>query len=80
MKKDTMELDREQQENLLRPGWRISEEDPGYMVKTVQFGAATAHILRPILTPEEFKRREKAVGDQLAAAMRPMLFREGARA
>ena len=41
------------------PEWKVSEEDPGYMVKTIVVGNVTCDILRPILDPKERAKREE---------------------
>ena len=38
-------------------GWRVGHHD-GYYTKTIKVGNCTIEINRPILTPEEQKRRE----------------------
>ena len=41
--------------------WTVSETKPGYRTKTLQYGSCTIIINRPILEPEEQKRREQQV-------------------
>lgn len=38
--------------------WAESPEHPGYRVKTIQHGACTIQILRPILDEKEQAKRE----------------------
>lgn len=56
--------------------WKVSEEDPGYMVKTIVVGRVTVDILRPILTPEERAKREKQIMSSIARTMAPYLMRK----
>lgn len=56
--------------------WRVSEEKPGYMVKTIVVGNVTCNILRPILTPEERAKREKQIMSSIARTMAPYLREE----
>lgn len=41
--------------------WIVSETKPGYRTKTLQYGSCTIIINRPILEPEEQKKREQQV-------------------
>ena len=41
--------------------WTVSETKPGYRTKTLQYGSCTIIINRPILEPEEQKKREQQV-------------------
>lgn len=48
--------------------WVESPENPGYRVKTIQHGACTLHILRPILDEKEQAKRAahvKAVAERV---------------
>ena len=56
--------------------WKVSKEDPGYMVKTIVVGNVTCDILRPILTPEERAKREKQIMNSIARTMAPYLMRK----
>lgn len=58
------------------PEWKVSEEDPGYMVKTIVVGNVTCDILRPILTPEERARREAQIMDSVARGLAPYVRKE----
>lgn len=50
--------------------WRVSEEKPGYRVKTVQIGPATCHIYRPIFeTPEAEAKAQEQVKTDLERAL-----------
>ena len=49
----------------MHDGWRVSEEEPGYMIKTIKHGKATIDILRPILTEAESVVRGKRVINSL---------------
>lgn len=42
----------------LTPEWVPAPDDPGCYQKTIKHGNATIIIVRPILNPEEQKRRE----------------------
>ena len=55
--------------------WVPSESCPGYREKTVQSGAATIIIRRPILDPVEQAKREKQATVALEAAMRSYIYR-----
>ena len=55
--------------------WVISTSCPGYREKTVQRGAATIIIRRPILDPVEQAKREKQATIALEAAMRSYIYR-----
>lgn len=55
--------------------WTISTSHPGYREKTVQSGAATIIIRRPILDPIEQAKREKQATIALEAAMRSYIYR-----
>ena len=55
--------------------WKVSEEDPGYMVKTIVVGNVTCEILRPILEPEERARREKQIMNSIATGLAPYVSR-----
>ena len=60
-------------------GWTVSETRPGYREKTIQRGAATITILRPILDAKETAKRERHVQDVLGNTLRDYLIRkEGA--
>lgn len=48
--------------------WAESPEHPGYQVKTIQHGACTIQVLRPILDEKERQKREahvKAVAERV---------------
>lgn len=49
--------------------WKISEEYPGYVVKTVVRNNVTCDILRPMLTPEERAKRERRIAKELARTL-----------
>ena len=53
------------------PEWKVSEEDPGYMVKTIVVGNVTCDILRPILDPKERAKREEQLMDDIAKVLAP---------
>ena len=55
--------------------WTTSTSCPGYREKTVQCGAATIIIRRPILDPIEQAKREKQATIALEAAMRSYIYR-----
>ena len=55
--------------------WTTSTSHPGYREKTVQCGAATIIIRRPILDPIEQAKREKQTTVALEAAMRSYIYR-----
>lgn len=56
--------------------WKVSEEDPAYMIKTIVVGNVTVDILRPILSPEERAKREKRMMDNIARILAPHIMRE----
>ena len=56
-------------------GWIISQTRPGYREKTIQSGAATLVIFRPILDPEELTRKENQTRTALAGVMRDYVQR-----
>lgn len=55
--------------------WTISTDCPGYREKTIQRGAATIIIRRPILDPVEQAKREKQTTVALESAMRNYIYR-----
>ena len=61
-------------EEAIRNGWTLSETKPGYATKTMVFNidnsTVTAIVNRPILTPEEQKKREEQVRIGLERCMR----------
>ena len=56
--------------------WSVSEEKPGYMVKTIVVGNATCDIFRPILTAEDRAKREKRIMQNIARTMAPYIRNE----
>ncbi len=54
--------------------WTPSVDNPGYMEKTIQRGAATIVIFRPILSDEERVEREGKTRAALQGAMREHLL------
>ncbi len=50
--------------------WTPSETCPGYREKTIQRGAATIAILRPVLTDDERARREQHAREVLGSVLR----------
>lgn len=56
-------------------GWTVSQTRPGHREKTIQHGAVTIVIFRPILDPVEQARREKQTRTALASAMREYVKR-----
>ena len=57
----------------IKNDWRVSEDDPGYMVKTIVVGNVTCDILRPILTPAERAKRERETARDLARIIAPYI-------
>lgn len=55
--------------------WTISQTRPGYREKTIQRGAATIVIYRPILDNAEQAKREKRTREALESVMRDQLHR-----
>ena len=53
--------------------WKVSEECPGYMIKTIVVGNVTCDIFRPILSPEERAKREKQIMSNIARTLAPYL-------
>ena len=49
--------------------WKASESRPGYLEKTLIYGAATITVYRPDLSPQEREAREREV----AAALSPIM-------
>ena len=60
--------------------WTPSEENPGYNSKTIQHGACTIIILRPALSTEEAKKREREVCTSLEHSLRPYFRRKEVKA
>lgn len=60
--------------------WIHSEENPGYNSKTIQHGSCTIIILRPALSPEESKKREREVCASLEHSLRPYFKRKEVKA
>ena len=50
--------------------WIESQTCPGYREKTIQRGAATIIIRRPILSAAELTKREKHIQDALGSVLR----------
>lgn len=53
--------------------WKVSEEYPGYMVKTIHVDRDTVNILRPILTPKEREKRARQAMKDLARILGPYI-------
>lgn len=53
--------------------WKVSEEDPGYMVKTIVVGNVTCDILRPILTEKERQKRGAEMMRDIARIVAPYI-------
>ena len=51
-------------ETMIQEGWSTGYHD-GYYTKIIKVGNCTAEVNRPILTPEEQKRREQQVIEAL---------------
>ena len=49
--------------------WMLSEERPGYRVKTLRYKNCTINVYRPILTPDEAAKREAQVVRALESFM-----------
>lgn len=60
--------------------WTVSETNPGYRTKTVQYGNCTIIIERPILTPAEQAKREAQVKATLERALRDHINRKEKKA
>ena len=58
-------------------GWTISETNPGYATKTLQYKNCTIIVNRPILSPEEQKKREEQVSMGIAMVVRDYELRKG---
>jgi hypothetical protein len=54
--------------------WSLSEEHPGYVVKTFVVGNMTGELYRPILDPEERAKREKQIMHSVAMTLEPYLY------
>ena len=63
-------------EEAKKNGWTISETKPGYATKTLKFENCTVIVNRPILSPEEQKKREEEVGNGLAMVLRDYKLRK----
>ena len=53
--------------------WSLSEEYPGYMVKTIVVDNVTCDILRPILTEAERNKRARQAMRELARIVAPYI-------
>lgn len=58
--------------------WTLSPTCPGYREKTIQRGAVTITIRRPILDPAEQAKREKHAQDVLGSVLRDYIRRKEA--
>jgi hypothetical protein len=58
--------------------WKLSETCPGYREKTIQRGAATIIIRRPVLDGAEQAKREKRAKETLGRVMNNYIRRKGA--
>ena len=67
-------------EDALKNGWVVSEEDPGYLTKTLQHGNCTIIINRPILDPAEQKKREQQLCRDLERGLQDYYARKGRKA
>ena len=56
--------------------WIVSQTCPGYREKTIQRGAATIIIRRPVLDPAEQAKREKHVQAVLGSVLSDYLKRK----
>ena len=63
-------------EEALKNGWTVSETDPGYLTKTFKHNNCTIIVNRPILTPEEQKKREEEVCRGVELGLRNYLKRK----
>ena len=63
-------------EEAKRNGWVISETKPGYATKTMQYKNCTIIVNRPILSPEEQKKREEQVATELSYVLRDYVLRK----
>ena len=63
-------------EEAKKNGWTISETKPGYATKILKFENCTVIVNRPILSPEEQKKREEEVGNGLAMVLRDYKLRK----
>ena len=63
-------------EEARKNGWTVSETNPGYLTKTMKYKNCAIIINRPILTPEEQKKREEEVGRGLSFALRDYVWRK----
>ena len=57
-------------------GWIQSETKPGYLTKTLKHNNCTIIINRPILSPEEQKKREAQVIKEAEYALSNYAFRK----
>lgn len=49
--------------------WKISEERPGFVVRTFVNGNVTCNVYRPMLSPEERSKRERRIAQELARTL-----------
>lgn len=56
--------------------WVVSETRPGYRTKTLQYGNCTIIINRPILEPDEQKKRELQVCKGVELGLRDYILRK----
>ena len=56
--------------------WNVSETRPGYRTKTLKYGNCTIIINRPILEPEERKKREQQVCKGVELGLRDYILRK----
>ena len=57
-------------------GWTQSETKPGYLAKTLKYNNCTITINRPLLTPDEQKKREAQVAQKMEYALSNYAFRK----
>ena len=63
-------------EEAKKNGWTVSETKPGYATKTLKFENCTVTVNRPILSPDEQKKREEEVSRGLAMVLRDYVARK----
>jgi hypothetical protein len=63
-------------EEAQKNGWVRSEIKPGYLTKALKYNTCTVTINRPILTPEEQKKREAQVTKEAEYALSNYVFRK----
>jgi len=62
--------------NTYDSSWTPSVSKPGYVEKTMQHGACTIVVFRPILDPKEREKREKRAALELERGLREYIMKK----